>query len=394
MNRIITRCNSYKVIGLEPSPYTNKVTSYLQYKNIEYESVMATMSIYAQVIMPKVGWPIIPVLATPDNEYIQDSEDIILSLEKTFPENSILPTTPKQQLAAQLLQLYGDQYMTLPVMHYRWSFAENYDPFIYYNFGVSVDPSASWRETIENGEMLANNFRKFCKPLGINDETAGEIENNYLALLGEMTEHLDLYPYLLGSRPCLGDFSLHGMIYAHLIRDARTGMITKSAAPLVNSWCEHMRGYVKEHPVLDVYNVDDNGNLFKPDVKREFLPNDEIPDTLMPLLKRVISDFVEPIVEPTVVQLNEYAAANPAGGKLPKPLIKRAPITVRIGKASTTRLANPFDVYRLQEAQRLIQTLDLDDFVNEIDPQGSIKRCRHETFTLQRVQNHLHMIPI
>ena len=112
------------------------------------------MSIYAQIVVPKVGWPIIPVLVTPDNKYIQDSEDIILHLEQKNPENAIIPKTPKQQLAAELLQLYGDQYMTLPVMHYRWSFPENYDPFIYYNFGHAVDPSADYDQKVENGEML------------------------------------------------------------------------------------------------------------------------------------------------------------------------------------------------------------------------------------------------
>ena len=78
-----------------------------------------------------------------------------------------------------------------------------------------------------------------------------------------MTAHLDEHPYFLGSQPCLGDFSLHGMIYAHLIRDPRTGQITKSAAPLVNHWCERMRGYVKEHPTFDVFDVDDDGQSFK-----------------------------------------------------------------------------------------------------------------------------------
>jgi len=94
------------------------VTSYLEHKQIPYETVMATGKIYSEIILPKVGWGVVPVLMTPDGHLIQDSEDIIMALESKFPETSIVPNTAKQALCAQLLQLYGDQYMQLPIMHY------------------------------------------------------------------------------------------------------------------------------------------------------------------------------------------------------------------------------------------------------------------------------------
>jgi len=138
-----------------------------------------------------------------------------------------------------------------------------------------------------------------------------------------------------------------------------------------------------------------DGNLFRPgdSVKREFLGSDEIPETLIPILKRVVNDFIEPILEPAAVQMKEYAAKNPAGGKMPKPLMGKVPITVRIGENHVTRLNNPFDLYRLEKAQKIIHDFELDDFVNEIDPTGSIARCRFDEFNLARVKNHLHMIP-
>ena len=102
---------AYKVLGSEPSPYTNKVYSYMRYKGISFENVLATAEIYQNLIVKKVGWPVIPVLVTPENEWIQDSEDIILHLEKKFPEHSIIPRGKKQQLAVELLQYYGDQHL-------------------------------------------------------------------------------------------------------------------------------------------------------------------------------------------------------------------------------------------------------------------------------------------
>ena len=118
------------------------------------------MQVYSELLPEKVGWPVVPVLVTPDDQWIQDSEDIIHHLEAKFPDkksskciynletilhleidkkwtlrSSIQPHGPKQKLAAALLQLYGDQHLQLAIMHYRWSFPENHDPWIYFNFG-------------------------------------------------------------------------------------------------------------------------------------------------------------------------------------------------------------------------------------------------------------------
>ena len=39
MMRTISVRNAYKVIGSEPSPYTNKVYAYMRYKNIPFANV-------------------------------------------------------------------------------------------------------------------------------------------------------------------------------------------------------------------------------------------------------------------------------------------------------------------------------------------------------------------
>ena len=54
--------NGYKVLGSEPSPYTNKVYAYMKYKNIPYTNVPATFEVYNNLIAKKIGWPVVPVL--------------------------------------------------------------------------------------------------------------------------------------------------------------------------------------------------------------------------------------------------------------------------------------------------------------------------------------------
>ena len=50
--------------------------------------------------------------------------------------------------------MYGDQYMVLPIMHYRWSFPENYEKFVFYNFGHMAAPQLFTEEKTELGMML------------------------------------------------------------------------------------------------------------------------------------------------------------------------------------------------------------------------------------------------
>ena len=50
--------------------------------------------------------------------------------------------------------MYGDQYMVLPIMHYRWSFPENYEKFVFYNFGHMAAPQLLTEDKIEFGNML------------------------------------------------------------------------------------------------------------------------------------------------------------------------------------------------------------------------------------------------
>ena len=207
-------------------------------------------------------------------------------------------------------------------MHYRWSYPENTNPFIYYFFGNSFGPDFDYETKVAFGEQVGQKFRGFCKPLGINDETAPEIERTYKELLGELTVHFDEYPFFLGFRPSLGDFSIHGSIYAHLLRDPVPGKVTKTTAPAVASWCERMAGHVFESKFFDIFDVVDEQLVAREPESTDFLNNDEIPETLIPILQRIVTEMT-PNMAAVIDQLEEYAGTKPTETQLPKPLMKK-----------------------------------------------------------------------
>ena len=101
----------YTLYGVEGSYYAAKARTYLLKKGLPFNEVQADRRAFAAVIIPRVGYPIVPVIVTPNGETLQDTSAIIDVLEARHPTPALLPQTPRQQLAALLLELYADEWL-------------------------------------------------------------------------------------------------------------------------------------------------------------------------------------------------------------------------------------------------------------------------------------------
>ena len=66
--------------------------------------------------------------------------------------------------------------------------------------------------------MSHDGTRSATRKFGVNPETYEVIESLYADLLAAFDLHFSACPYLLGGRPCLGDFGLIIFLHAHLGR--------------------------------------------------------------------------------------------------------------------------------------------------------------------------------
>ena len=230
----------YQLVGAPVSYYTGKVRAYLRYKQIPFEEILATREVYRDVILPRTGVRFIPVLIADDGTAVQDSAAIIDYLEARFPTPSILPNERVGELVGLLFELYADEWLVVPAMHYRWSLPEN-RAFAIQEFGRLSAPNASPEEQRAVGEKLSGPFAGALPHLGVTDATIPAIETSYRELLADFSTHLAEHPYLLGSRPTRGDFALFGPLYAHLYRDPASGRFMQAVAPEVAGWVERMR---------------------------------------------------------------------------------------------------------------------------------------------------------
>lgn len=313
----------YTLYGAQLSLYTGKVRAYLNYKNIPYDEVFSSLKVYKNIIVPKTGVRFIPVLKTPENEYLQDTAVIIDRMESSFCDNPIIPTTPHQQLVSYLFEIWADEWLLIAAMHYRWNHP-NF-PFIYQEFGRIVAPNMPAFIRRYLGKKVGSRFQAFVPMLGITERTIPAIEDWYENhVLACLDSHFAKFNYLLGGKPSLGDFCLMGPLYAHLYRDPASGDIMRNKAPHVAKWVERMNA--NDQPLTD------------------WCADDEIPETLLPILTRMFAEFW-PVLTNTIFEIEEWSAQYPNEKKLPRSIGNHR---FSIGNQTEQRAISTFHQWKAQ----------------------------------------------
>lgn len=313
----------YKLYGAEISYFTGKVRAYLRWKDIPFEEVPSDAAAFREVIVPRVGFPVIPVVMTPDDNCLQDSTDIIDALEMRSAGPSVYPATPRQRLAALLLETYGDEWLVIPAMHYRW---HHNRAWAIQAFGALSAPDESPERQQEIGARRAGPFANAALLLGAEPHMQAAVEASYEKLLAELDAHFGQHPFLFGDRPSIGDFGLIGPLYAHQYRDPKSGDLMRRLAPQVARWVERM-----QHPASR---------------SGEFLPGDDVPASLFPVLRRMFAEQL-PVLADSAHQVRDWMAAHP-GEPLPRAIGMH---TFTLEGQEGKRIIRPYSLWMLQRAR-------------------------------------------
>jgi len=323
----------YRLYGAHLSYYTGKTRAHLRYKGVPHVEHLSTRQAYQEIIVPRTGVRYIPVLISPDDIAVQDTSEIADFIESRFPQAPILPKTPRQRLAAQLFELHGDEWLILPAMLYRWLYNKD---FATLGFGAALFPEADLATQRAAGAQACAPFAGSLPFLGITEASRPGVEARYLEFLDLFSEHLRHHPFLLGTRPCLGDFGLMGPLYAHLLRDPRSGEIMHMRAPRVVQWVERMN--------------------FPDPNSGDFLPDDAVPATLTPLLRTLFAEQF-PVIADTI-RLNAAWIAAKGEAELPRVIGQHA---CRIGGVEVPRAVFPYVQWMWQRAADIYAGLSEDE---------------------------------
>lgn len=321
----------YTLYGAEISYFTGKVRAYLRWKGLPHVEVLARAEVYREVIVPRAGFPVIPVMVTPEGETLQDSTDIIDALEAHHRDHPVVPATGVQRLAAALLELYGDEWLVIPAMHYRWHHNREWAMRA---FGEVNAPEASPEEQLELGTRRAGPFAQAAVLLGASTpQMQAAVERSYEGLLAELDQHFAASPYLLGTRPSIGDFGLYGPLYAHQYRDPASGALMRRLAPQVVAWVERLRDAPAPR-------------------SGEFLAGDELPGTLAPVMRRMMREQL-PVLADSSRLLAEWVVAHP-GERIPRVIGSHS---FELEGEYGERIVRPYSLWMMQRARDVYTSL-------------------------------------
>lgn len=240
--------------------------------------------------------------------------------------------------------MIGAEGMLRPGMHYRWNFDDENKTFLIEQTRMMLPRGMDGLDDIIKAahEQTRAATRKF----GVNPETYGVIEELYAEQLAAYNRHFSEYPYLLGGRPCIGDFGLMIFLHPHLGRDPKPLSIMQRDGLAVLRYTERM-------------NQRDADWVEFPGWEETYLDGDEIPETLIDLARVMAEDFV-PETLAAAKAINAWLAEQ---GDVTGNTIERG---IGFGEFELrgkpiSALAQPYRFYRLKRAQDEYDAMGADD---------------------------------
>lgn len=333
----------YRLYAITHSLYSGRARAYLIKHGIAFRELSTGHESYKAEVLPAARLPTIPTLVTPAGEVIRDGAAIIEHFESASGR-PCRPPGPRQQIISALFDVIGSDGLLRPAMHYRWNFPADNLAFVHYHF-LHSQRDLPQRE--DKTEHMMDRMRHAAMVFGVTDESRELVESLYLAYLDALNAHFEHYPYLLGWRPCVGDFGLLGPMYAHLGRDPYPARLMQQRATRVYRWVERMNRADQDAP--EYFNA-----------ASDFLADDEVPDTLLAVLRVLAEDFVPETLAAADVINGWLAASSPAAGAPAVGRLADSPGSAefRLRGQTVSALVQPYRFFLLQRVHSLYAGLD------------------------------------
>ncbi len=256
------RAASYRVYGMSQSYFTRKLTGYLDYKEIPH---LMRRFAGGNRAARDAGWPgAMPVVMTPEGEFMWDTTAMIHHLESRFPEPRVFPVDPVHRFIDYILEDALDEWFYRTAVGSRWFYEENHQVG---GWELARDATHEMEMPCDQAYAAVKaHVTATCEPFGVTatniDSWIGEILRPWLRVTGA---HLALQPYFFGARPSLADFAFFGGNTAHFSND-----------PLCRRWVDADAPAIVAH----------THRIMEPDDQRfgEWMAPGEVPATMIAIL--------------------------------------------------------------------------------------------------------------
>jgi glutathione S-transferase len=193
--------------------------------------------------LPKAKVPLLPTFYLPDEagvvQAVTDSTPLIRRLEREHAARSVIPADPALAVLDELIEDYGDEWLTKAMFHFRWACGADADK------AAAILPayrgiSAAQSSLDEAGRAFADRQIGRLGYVGSNEITGPIIEASYERFLRAFDAHLSVQPFILGHRPAACDFAVFGQLTQLAGFDPTPMALTLKTAPRVTAWTDLM----------------------------------------------------------------------------------------------------------------------------------------------------------
>jgi len=227
----------FRIVGIHGSPYSRKLLAALRYRRLPYAWIVKDSP--EDENLPRARVPLLPQLLSEDAAgtpvAITDTTPILRELDRRFPLRSIRPADSVVALLDAILEDWADEWLTKPMFHYRWAFADDIAR------ASAILPRWSRPDRPDDavsagGAMFAQRQIGRLGVVGSNATTAPVIEESYRRTLALLSDHLASQRFLLGSRPAASDFAVYGQLTQLTGFDPTPTTLAYELAPRVVAW--------------------------------------------------------------------------------------------------------------------------------------------------------------
>lgn len=226
----------YTLYVFHISYFSGKMQAYLRYKEIPHDTVEPKWGgELLNTIYPNTGLMKVPVVRTPDNEWLADSTPMMDWFEKKYPQGAVIPSDPLQGFFCRLLEDYADEWLWRPALHYRWSYAADAHA-LSRRFSETFLSDQPMPKFLSAAMLRDRQHRIYVRGDGVTSETREHVESVYLNTLDRLQAIFETQPFLLGGKPSLADFGFFASMFRHFSLDPTPSLIMQTRAPAVFEW--------------------------------------------------------------------------------------------------------------------------------------------------------------
>lgn len=278
----MTMADPYILYGMDASYFTRKLLRLFIYKEIPTDFRKKTLMVRAEV-ETHAGTHMIPVIKTPEGDWMWDTTPIAFEMDRRFPDGGVLPDAPLDRMMTRIIEDYFDEWTTRMAVFFRW----NYEADIEQSGGslardaVGIPQDATLDAEGEKlvlgaREMIGAWARGVIQKIGVAEGAAGlaEMEGDWRRLASLLDQHFAVSDFLLGDRPALCDFSLMGALEAHFLNDPTPRGLAETHAPHLIAYAARMKAARASH-----------------EGTRPWPGHQSAPETLAPLLQHIALSF-------------------------------------------------------------------------------------------------------